>query len=98
MRNERGMVLVFVLLSILLLSALGLALAVAGIDEFRVSNEYERHQKALQIADSGLNLAKNSLRGMSFTTAVSDTTEVPQYIEAYDPPDSTPVFHHGWSM
>ena len=63
MRTERGIALLVALIIAILLSLLALALTFSSMKEFGTSNEFERHEKALLVADAGFNEAKQLLRG-----------------------------------
>ncbi|HLU99651.1 MAG TPA: hypothetical protein VKZ59_00190 [Acidobacteriota bacterium] len=79
MRQEKGAALLFVLLVTVLLSVLGLSLAISSITDYTVSTEYENHKKALMLADSAFDLVRNSLRGSDLSTLLASTTAVPYY-------------------
>ncbi|RPJ59874.1 MAG: hypothetical protein EHM23_12595, partial [Acidobacteria bacterium] len=64
MRQEcSGFALVIALIIALMLSLLCLSLTLSSMKEFQISNEFESHERALQIAEAGFNLARQDLRG-----------------------------------
>lgn len=79
MRQEKGAALLLVLLITVLLTVLGLSLAVSSITDYTVSTEFENHKKALMLADSAFDVVRNGLRGSDLSTVLASTTAVPYY-------------------
>ena len=69
-RDERGVALVIVLLTMMLLSALGLALSLTSITESRIAAAYRASAETIYAADAGIERALHDL------SLVSDWTEV----------------------
>ncbi len=84
-QNERGVALVVVLLVAVLLSLLALSLTMSSMNEQRISGEFENHEKALLVADAGLEEIRSALRGDDLDTLLGAAASVPTYI-----PDSNP--------
>lgn len=70
-----------VLLITVLLSVLGLGLAVSSITHYTVSTEFENHKRALMVADSAFEMVRNGLRGSDLSTLLASTTAVPYYTQ-----------------
>ncbi|MFB3904331.1 MAG: hypothetical protein ACE15E_12845 [Acidobacteriota bacterium] len=79
MRTERGIALLVALIVAILLSLMALALTFSSMKELGTSTEFERHEKALLVADAGFNEAKQSLRGRDLSQVLQATTAVPTY-------------------
>jgi len=84
-QNERGVALLIVLLLAVILSLLILSVAVSSMRENQISTEFENHEKALLVADAGLNSAKVLLRGKDLDALLSQAASIPSYL-----PDSNP--------
>ncbi len=80
MRKERGIALLVALFIAILLSLIALALTFSAMKEFGTSTEFERHEKALLVADAGFNEAKQMLRGRDLDELLQATAMVPQYV------------------
>ncbi|MBI4447000.1 MAG: hypothetical protein HY645_13985 [Acidobacteria bacterium] len=78
--RERGIALMLVLCAVLLLSVLGLSMTLNTMVEFTMANQFETHAKAFDIADAGFQITKASLENKDFTTLLSTSESVPQYI------------------
>ena len=83
--HERGFALLLATIIAVLLTLIGLSLTTSSMTEFQSMNEFEAHEKALMIADAGLNLAKEQLRGQILSDLLSAQTNVPKYTDYTDP-------------
>ncbi len=72
-RNETGMALVLALLSLMLLTFLGLALAATTSTELQIANNYRWSQQAYYNAEAGMDVARNVLSGVSWDTVLPTT-------------------------
>jgi hypothetical protein len=84
-QNERGIALIVVLLIAVLLSLLALSLTMSSMSEQRISTEFESHEKALLVADAGLENVRSSLRGEDLDDLLVATASVPSYLPDSDP-------------
>ncbi len=82
MRTEKGIALIVALIVAILLSLLALALTFSSLKELSTSTEFERHEKALLVADAGFNEAKQSLRGRNLSQILQAAAAVPQYVSS----------------
>lgn len=85
--RERGFALLLATVIAVLLTLIGLTLTTNSITEYQGSTEFEAHQKALLIADAGLSLVKEDLRGQILSDLLSTPTQVPKYL-SYDNPEA----------
>lgn len=83
--NEGGVALIVALLIAVVLSLLALSLSMSSMSEQRISSEFENHEKALLVADAGLEEVRSALTGQDLDALLQDPTSVPSYI-----PDSNP--------
>lgn len=83
--REQGIALLLAAFAALLLSLAGLSLTLTSLSEFSMSQEFETHYRALQVADAGLSAQKNNLRGKDSSVFLATAAVVPQYLE-YDIP------------
>lgn len=95
--REKGAALLVAMVVTVLLAVLALSLTTSSIDEMAVSLDFEAHEGALMVADSGLSEVKNSLRGKDLSVALSRVTDVPVFLPTADPPvgsyaDRNPIF------
>ena len=79
MRNQRGVALVVALILAVLMSLFALSLTFSSMKEVTISTEFENHEKALLVADAGLNELKQALRGRSIDQALRTSGIVPKY-------------------
>jgi hypothetical protein len=82
MQNQRGIALLVAIVVAVLLSLLGLTLTFTAMKGVSTATEFENHEKALMVADAGLNLMKGYLRGKDLSTLLKQQKAVPQYISA----------------
>lgn len=82
MQKERGIALLVALIVAILLSLIALALTFSSMKEFGTSTEFEKHEKALLVADAGFNEAKQMLRGRDLNVLLRAAAVVPQYVSA----------------
>jgi hypothetical protein len=68
--DEAGMALVLALLSLMLLTFLGLALAATTSTELQIANNYRWSQQAFYNAEAGLEIAKNALGSANWETTL----------------------------
>ncbi|RPI27033.1 MAG: hypothetical protein EHM61_09885 [Acidobacteria bacterium] len=80
MDKQRGVALLIALIIAILLSLFALSLTFSSLKDFASSTEFERHEKALLIADAGFNAVKQSLRGRDLSTLLAASAEVPIYV------------------
>lgn len=78
--RQKGSALILALVLSLLLLALGLGIAYSSLNEFQVSEEFEKHQYALTIAEAGLNIVRFDLRGVDLDDAADRTVNLPDYL------------------
>ncbi len=87
-QNERGAALIVVLMVAVVLSLLALSLTMSSMSDLRISSEFENHEKALLIADAGLEEVRASLRGDDLDVLLAATATIPKYIADSSNPDS----------
>ncbi len=73
----------------MLLLALGLSITYSSLNEFVISEEFEKHQYALTIAEAGLNIVRFDLKGVDLDDAVEQTEEVPDFTGTPPPAEGT---------
>lgn len=71
-KDEEGIALVLALLSLMLLTFLGLALAATTSTELQIANNYRWSQQAFYNAEAGIEIAKKVLGSVDWTTVVPD--------------------------
>src|SRR2546423_905332 len=77
-RTERGVALVASLMTLLLLTAMGLTIALTATTETAVSANYRRNEQAFFSADAGVGIARESLRiALNNTIIASANTAAP---------------------
>jgi len=97
LQNERGVALIVVLLIAALLALLALSLSMTSMSDFRISSEFENHEKALLVADGGLEAIRNSLRGEDLNALLSKAVSVPTYTPGSTSyPDGDPKHPFGY--
>ncbi|MGH9340718.1 MAG: hypothetical protein ACRD1R_14270 [Acidobacteriota bacterium] len=94
MSNQRGIVLLLALIISVLLSLIGLAVTFSGMNDYRISHEFENLERTLALSDAGFNIAKNSLRGEDLSAVLATSTSVPQYISYIEPESGTYAFRN----
>ncbi|MBI4446155.1 MAG: pilus assembly PilX N-terminal domain-containing protein [Acidobacteria bacterium] len=94
MGNEKGTILLMAAMVAVLLSLLGLSATLSSLGEYSLGNEYEVHEKALQVADAGFNQVKNYLRGKDLTPLLATTTSVPVYVATIEAQAGTFAFRN----
>ena len=85
MRNERGVALLIALILTVLLSLIGLSLILSTMTSLSLGTEFENHERAILIADGGLNEARANLRASTVNDILASTTQVPAFA-AYSAP------------
>lgn len=94
-RDERGVALVIVLLTMMLLSALGLALSLTAITESRIAASYRGSAETIYAADAGIERALHDLSLVSDWTAVLTGAATAPFIDgaagARRLPDGSPL-------
>lgn len=79
-RKERGSALLAALIISLILLAVALSLTSSSINQVTISDEFERHQAALTLAEAGLNVVRTELRGKDLADAADQVTRVPDFV------------------
>ena len=87
--DERGNALLAALMVSMLLAVLALSMSSNIMTDFSMSRDLESQKRALQTADSGNSVLKNSLLGLDLSTTLQATTVVPHYINYPEPPPGT---------
>ncbi len=87
MRRDRGVALLIALILAVLLSLIGLSLTFSTMTTVRLGTEFENHERAVLIADGGLNEIRTSLRVNQVNARLSTTSEVRAFA-AYAEPDN----------
>jgi hypothetical protein len=87
--GQRGSALILALVLSLLLLALGLGITYSSLNEFRVSEEFEKHQYALTIAEAGLNIVRFDLKGVDLDDAADRSADLPDYLGAPPPAEGS---------
>jgi uncharacterized membrane protein YgcG len=85
MKTERGVALLVAIVVAVLLSLLGLSLTLSSMSEYSMGREFENHERALLVAEAGLNQTKAVLRGKNLSTLLAQVTQVPQYVDYEEP-------------
>ena len=75
--DERGFALVLALLALLLLTFLGLTLAVTTSTELQIATNYRWSQQAVYVAEAGIEAGKAILRGVSWSQIVPPARTAP---------------------
>jgi hypothetical protein len=88
-RSENGFALLVAIVVAVLLSLIGLSLTNSSLNEYFISNEFGAHERALIIADSGVNIAKSALRGKDLTEVIGQQQNIPQYLAYQNPEPGT---------
>lgn len=94
MKNQEGMALLLAVILSLLLSVLGLGLTMASMTEFRASQEFENHERALLIADAGFQMARNRLRGADLSDLLGSSVTLARYVDVADPLPGTYAYRN----
>jgi hypothetical protein len=80
MEKQRGVALLVTIIVAILLSLLGLTMTFNAMKGVSTAGEFESHEKALMVADAGLNLMKGYLRGKDLSALLKEQAAVPQYV------------------
>ncbi len=83
--SERGVALLLALVVVILLSLLAITLTSSSLDEYRQSVNFESHEQALVIADSGLWMSKHGLTGGTVDAMMAAPAVMPKYAAYTDP-------------
>ncbi len=87
--DEAGIALVLALLSLMLLTFLGLALAATTSTELQIANNYRWSQQAFYNAEAGIEIAKKVLGTADWATALPTLRTTPWYGYSGSPGDGT---------
>ena len=87
--DEQGNALLAALMVSMLLAVLALSMSSNIMTDFSMSNDLESQKRALQTADAGNSVLKNSLLGLDLSTTLQATTVVPRYISYPEPTPGT---------
>lgn len=87
--SQKGSAIVLALILSLLLLALGLGITYSSLNEFVVSEEFEKHQYALTIAEAGLNIVRFDLRGIDLEDATEQAVEMPDFLGTPPPAEGS---------
>ncbi len=88
-RSERGFALVIAIFATVLMALIGITLTNMSMTEFANGNEFEAHEQALLIADSGLQIVRSGLTGADLDAVLAAQSEIPQYIDFTEPEEGT---------
>ncbi|MCH6570295.1 MAG: hypothetical protein IH794_09315, partial [Acidobacteria bacterium] len=87
--EDRGSALLAALMVSMLLAVLALSMSSNIMTDFSMSHDLESQKRALQTADSGNSVLKNSLLGLDLSATLQATTVVPRYINYPEPTPGT---------
>ncbi|MCH8015998.1 MAG: hypothetical protein IH917_05155, partial [Acidobacteria bacterium] len=87
--DDRGNALLAALMVSMLLAVLALSMSSNIMTDFSMSHDLESQKRALQTADSGNSVLKNSLLGLDLSATLQATTVVPRYINYPEPTPGT---------
>jgi hypothetical protein len=94
MRSQRGIALLVAIVMAVLLSLLGLSLTSSSMSESSMGREFENHERALAVAEAGLNQSKAALRGKDLSALLAQATQVPQYVSYPEPAPGSFAFRN----
>jgi Tfp pilus assembly protein PilX len=101
-RDEQGFALILAILSLMLLTFLGLALAATTSTEMQIATNYRWSQQALYNAESGLEIGRNILQPLDWSTLVPParapwvmTCTVTGGVKTCTTPDTTSTWQTG---
>ncbi len=87
--DDRGNALLAALMVSMLLAVLALSMSSNIMTDFSMSRDLETQKRALQTADTGNSMLKNSLLALDLSATLQATTVVPRYISYPEPTPGT---------
>lgn len=87
--GEQGSAIILALILSFLLLALGLGITYSSLNNFVISEEFEKHQYALSLAEAGLNIVRFDLKGVDLDDASDQLIECPDFLGTPPPADGS---------
>lgn len=77
--SERGAALIFVLISLMVLTMIGIGFAFQSLTDYRISENFVTRQEALAIAEAGMAITRQQIQRGDFSTLLAQQATVPAY-------------------
>ncbi|MGI8784476.1 MAG: pilus assembly PilX family protein [Acidobacteriota bacterium] len=78
--SERGAALIFVLISLMVLTMIGIGFTFQSLTDYRISENFVSRQEALAIAEAGMAITRQQIQRGDFSALLAQQGTVPAYI------------------